>query len=59
MVIAIILTSWVGFSTILCLAFAGVAARTRPLLGDNFAAEAETPSRQTLRPDFEAVCATS
>src|SRR6266571_4207646 len=35
MVIAIIVTSWVGFSTIICLAFARVAARPRPLVGDN------------------------
>ena len=35
MVIAIIVTSWIGFSTILCLAFARVAARPRPLVGDN------------------------
>jgi len=35
MVIAIIVTSWVGFSTIICLAFARVAARPRPPVGDN------------------------
>lgn len=35
MVIAIIVTSWVGFSTIICLAFARVAARPRPLVDDN------------------------
>ena len=35
MVIAIIVTSWVGFSTIICLAFARVAARPRPRVGDD------------------------
>ena len=35
MVIAIIVTSWVGFSTLICLAFARVAARPRPTVGDN------------------------
>src|ERR1051326_5870728 len=35
MVIAIILASWLGLSTIICLAFARVAARPRPLVSDN------------------------
>ena len=45
MVIAIILTSWVGFSTIICLAFARVAARPRPLVGDNVPLVGDNVSR--------------
>ena len=59
MVITVILTSWVCFSTILCFALAGVAARRRPLFGDGLPGEAETLGRETEVPEFEAVWATS
>jgi len=59
MVIAIVFSSWIGFSTIFCLAFAAVAARKRPLVGENTTVEAEAPSRQAQSREFKAVCATS
>jgi len=60
MVIVIILASWVGFSTILCLAFAAVASRPRPLVGDNPPAKAEVPSHQeSSRPEYKEVCTVS
>lgn len=59
MVITIILTSWVCSSAILCLALAGVAARRRPVFGDSLPGEAETPGRETVVPEFKAVCAMS
>ena len=59
MVIVIILASWVGFSTILCLAVAAVAARPRPLVNENQPAKAEVPSRQEPKPEYKSVCTVS
>ena len=58
MVIVAILASWVGLSVVLCLAFAAVAARKRPLVGETIPAEAESPDARSLAPAFRAVCAT-
>jgi len=71
MVIVIFVTAWVVFSTIICLAFARVAARRRPQVNDNVPlvaekvsavgdtakVEIEAPRRQTRNAEL-TVCAT-
>jgi len=44
MVVVIVLTAWVGFSTILCLALVGSAANSIPKKNQLIAPETETAS---------------